>query len=160
MEADALQDRHSPIGIYYLAEDFLRAAAQSAMAQDSGELRLRFTHFVTYHLHCHSIELALKAFLRARHVSNDALKFKYGHNLKIMLRDACAEGLALQSYEAHTHVIVDWLNACGKAQTFRYSETGYFELPALTDVRATNERLLSAVKSACLAATRPSGSTC
>lgn len=145
-------ERHSAIGIYHYAEDFFIAATQLAVAATKGEFRLRFGDTVPYHLHTHSVELVLKAFLRADGVSNDSLKAIYGHKLERLLSDCVECGLALGEHQQHTELVVRWLNAHGRAETFRYFEAGYFSLPALSDVHATNQRLLTAIRPACLRA--------
>ncbi len=143
---DADVDRHDPVGSYNLGEDFFRAALHLAAAQDNNQLELTFDHTVSYHLHSHSIELVLKAFLRVIGVSNNDLKGRYGHNMKAMLDDTLLGGLMLGRDEERVCVVVKLLNAHGRAQTFRYFEAGYYQLPSLADVRAANERLLEAVK--------------
>ena len=60
-------DRYAPLGFYHLAEDFYRAAVHSA--EESEHFPRLHYKLVLYHLHTHSIELALKAFLRAKGLS-------------------------------------------------------------------------------------------
>ncbi|GGG27252.1 hypothetical protein GCM10010964_13970 [Caldovatus sediminis] len=142
-------ERHGPLGIYHFAEDFFATAVHTAEALDAKRLRLHFGDFVAYHLHAHSIELVLKAFLRTAGVGNDDLRRRYGHDLSALLRDAVAAGMALGGQEEHTREVVDWLNEHGKAQTFRYFEAGSRRLPPLADVKDANRRLLAAARCAC-----------
>ena len=66
-------DRHAPIGFYNLAEDFYKAAILCAAAREEGTVQFKFSH-VPYYLHTHSIELALKAYLRSRNITEAELK--------------------------------------------------------------------------------------
>jgi len=66
-----------------------------AEVQENGGLRLRFGDTVSYHLHMHSIELALKAFLRANGTTNDQLKRLYSHNLTTLLEKCTEYGISL-----------------------------------------------------------------
>ena len=143
-------ERHSALGSYHYAEDFHRAAVHMAEVQENGGLRLRFGDTVSYHLHMHSIELALKAFLRANGTTNDQLKRLYSHNLTTLLEKCTEYGISLGDNKKHTELVVSWLNQHGKAQTFRYFESGYFELLSILDVRTSNERILAVVKPICL----------
>lgn len=139
-------DRHSPLGIFNLAEDFHRVANHLLL----GALRLRFQHLLVLSNNVHSIELALKAFLRATGSSNNDLKVKYGHNLDRMFGDAVHNGLSLGVSQEKTRFIVNWLNDLAKDQVFRYFETGALNLPDLEEVDARNALLLHAVKPKCL----------
>ena len=72
--------RHAPLGFYHLAEDFYRSAKLTAEANEKRSVLLHYGH-VPYHLHTHSIELALKAFLRTRQVGLNDLSKSFRHDL-------------------------------------------------------------------------------
>src|SRR5438270_23046 len=80
-------DRHSPLGMFHLAEDFYRSAVFLTEARKARNLRLRFGDLAAYQLHAHSIEVFLKAFLRGRGTSNDDLWRRYGHKLNRLWKD-------------------------------------------------------------------------
>jgi len=77
-------DRYAPIGFYNLAEDFYKAAMLCAAAHEKRTVRFKFSH-VPYHLHTHSIELALKAYLRAKSVTEAELKKAFRHGFVDLL---------------------------------------------------------------------------
>jgi hypothetical protein len=62
----------SPFGFHNLARDFLRDAR---LSKSAGSTR------VTWFLYCHSLELGLKAFLKAHHATDKELR-DVGHNLE------------------------------------------------------------------------------
>jgi hypothetical protein len=146
---DSDVERHGPLGIYHFAEDFFAAAVHVAEALAARRLRLHFGTNMVYHLHVHSIELVLKAFLRTTGIGNDELRRRYGHDLSVLLRDAVEAGMALGGHEGHARVVADWLNAFVKAQTFRYFKAGSYCLPSLADVKDAKRRLLAAARCAC-----------
>jgi hypothetical protein len=74
-----LSDRSPALGLWNFAWEYAEAAKKVV-----GEPELKH---VAYYLICHSIELALKAFLRAKGKEMDDLK-KLGHNLEATLREA------------------------------------------------------------------------
>src|SRR5260370_31250200 len=78
-------DRHSARGFYNLAGDFHRAGMYVAESSARRDLKLRFNH-VPYYLHTHSIELALKAFLRASGIEERELRVQFRHGLSDILQ--------------------------------------------------------------------------
>jgi hypothetical protein len=141
-------DRHSALGFYNLAEDFYRAGVHIADSQERRDLKLRFSH-VPYYLHTHSIELALKAFLRANGIEERELKGKFRHGLSDILRK-CVE-LKLETRKPkRTAEVVSWLDELTRTQQFRYFEGGGIALPAPHEVREANERILKAVQGLCV----------
>jgi hypothetical protein len=98
-------DRYGPLGFYHLAEDFCRAAVHSANLENT-KPRLHY-NLVLYHLHTHSIELTLKAFLRAKGI--DAKETKK----QILARDDGADsgGHRAQVESQETETIVADLGA-------------------------------------------------
>ncbi|TYO61033.1 hypothetical protein FXV83_40335, partial [Bradyrhizobium hipponense] len=86
-------DRYGPLGFYHLAEDFCRAAVHSASLENS-KPRLHY-NLVLYHLHTHSIELTLKAFLRAKGIDVKELKNKFSHGMMGLMAAATRKGSGL-----------------------------------------------------------------
>jgi hypothetical protein len=65
-----MSDEHfEAIGFYVLATDYWKSAAYINDVREDGRLQLRFANTAPYYLYVHSIELALKAYLRAKGVS-------------------------------------------------------------------------------------------
>lgn len=141
-------DRYSPLGFYHLAEDFHRAAVHSAHLKDT-KPRLHY-HLVLYHLHAHSIELALKAFLRAKGIDVKELKNRFSHGMMGLMTAATERKLKVPKPKRSLQIL-QRLDQLGKVQTFRYFEAGFLSLPALDEVRHLNERLLASVRPACAA---------
>lgn len=142
-------ERYHPIGFYHLAEDFYRAAAHSAQLNE-GKSRLHYD-LVLYHLHTHSIELSLKAFLRAKGFGVKELKSKFSHGIIGLARKSAELKLRVRKPKRSLQV-VERLDQLVNLQTFRYFEAGFLSLPTLKEVRELNERMLAAVRPACLAA--------
>jgi hypothetical protein len=141
-------DRHAPIGFYNLAEDFYKAASLCAEANETRTVRFRFSH-VPYYLHTHSIELALKAYLRARSVTEAELKKSFRHGFVDLLAKCEEMGLKFRKPK-RTRQLVYFLNNLTKDQAFRYFYGGAKQVPELREMREGNERILGAVHPACL----------
>jgi len=139
-------DRYNPLGFYNLAEDFYRAAAVCQAAVENRRIRLRYD-FVLYHLHTHSIELALKAFLRAHGLSVAELK-KLSHGL-VAIYERCVSLRMRVKKPKRTAQVAQWLDELSRTQTFRYFEMGTLTLPTLAEVQSANERILSSVQAKC-----------
>jgi hypothetical protein len=140
-------DRHAPLGFNNLAEDFYRAAILCAKAHENREVRFRFSH-VPYYLHSHSIELALKAFLRVHGVTEVELKKSFRHGFVDLLGRCEQLGLKFRKPK-RTRQLVDFLNELTRRQAFRYFYGGIKQQPALAEVRDGNERILASVHRAC-----------
>lgn len=140
-------ERYGPMGFYHLAEDFYRAAIHSAGLQDT-KPRLHYS-LVLYHLHAHSIELALKAFLRAKGIDVKELKNKFSHGMTGLMAAATERKLRVGKPKRSLQIL-ERLDQLGKAQTFRYFEAGFLSLPALHEVQQLNERMLLSVRPACI----------
>jgi hypothetical protein len=141
-------DRFAPLGFYHLAEDFYRAAVRSASLEDA-KPRLHYS-LVLYHLHTHSIELTLKAFLRAKGIDVKELKNKFSHGMMGLMGVGTERKLKVRKPKRSLHIL-ERLDQLGKVQTFRYFEAGFLSLPTLDEVRQLNERMLSSVRPACIA---------
>ncbi len=82
-----------------------------------------FKDFVPYHLHTHSIELAMRGFLHAEGTSTEQLE-RIGHKLMNLLERCVEQGIGLGQHEARPRDVIALLNADAKVQTFRYYEGG------------------------------------
>ena len=141
-------DRYAPIGFYNLAEDFYKAAMLCAAAHEKRTVRFKFSH-VPYHLHTHSIELALKAYLRAKSVTEAELKKAFRHGF-VDLRAKCGQLGPKFRKPKRTRELVSFLNELTKEQAFRYFYGASKLLPELREMREGNERILAAVQPACV----------
>jgi len=112
-------DRHNPLGFYHLAEDFFRAARYVSRGEGSTAIKLHFS-FVAHHLHAHSIELALKAFLRAKGVPMNTLRYDLGHKLT-KVWDECIRYKLKTSKPKRTAQLVAFVDQLLKVQALRYS---------------------------------------
>jgi hypothetical protein len=131
--------RHSPVGFYHFGEDFFQVAAHSSGAIDHGDLTLRF-NLVLYHLHTHSIELLLKAFLLAHGVTEKELRGKYRHGLNELWARCIAFKLRPKKSK-RTAMIVETLDELLRDQRLRYFESGSWRLHDLVEVRSANKRI-------------------
>lgn len=129
---------HEALGTLHYGEDFCRAAIAVSNAVESDKLRQIFKDFVPYHLHTHSIELAMKGFLRASGTSTEQLA-RIGHKLMNLFNRCVEQGIGLGEHEARARAVIALLNANAKVQTFRYYEASLVRLPTLADTRAVNE---------------------
>jgi hypothetical protein len=146
-------DRHAPVGFYNLAEDFYKAAILCATGREERTVRFKFSH-VPYYLHTHSIELALKAYLRTRAITEAELKKSFRHGFIDLLAKCEELGLKFRKPK-RTRELVHFLNELTKDQAFRYFYGGAKQLPKLHEMREGNERILAAVHPACLKSVRP-----
>lgn len=142
---NAAIDRYSPLGFYNLACDFQRAAAHLSNSVENKSLKLRF-HQPVYHLHAHSIELLLKSYLRARGISANKIRNKFGHDFEKLWDGCCVRKLKCKKPK-RTEQPVKFVGKLVMAQRFRYFETGYLTLPRLDEVSEVNERIRLAVSS-------------
>jgi hypothetical protein len=147
---DSTIDRQSAVGFLIGAEDFYRAAVHLADSRHQRALKLRSNDSISYHLHTHSIELSLKAYLRTKGLSYDEIWKTYWHNLGRLLEASVQLGLRPKKPK-RTAQLVESLNELLKDQASRYRKTQYLTLPTLAEVRSANERLLAAVEPAVLA---------
>ena len=83
----------------------------------------------TYYLLCHGIELALKSYLAASGVSEDALR-KLRHDLKRALRDAQRRGFV--PADDRFPEIVKWLTPYHLDHFFRYPRTPSGAAPSVS----------------------------
>jgi hypothetical protein len=146
---DPEEDHPPPIGILLFGESFLKAAEFLQESIQNGPLRLRFDAPV-YQLLTHSIELMLKAYLRAQGISAEDLRVKYGHGLQ-KLYAACGEaGLILSRDErVRADILIDWVGQIGKLHDFRYFAMGYKQYPGIQDLERLGRELFAAIRPHC-----------
>ena len=76
-------------------------------------------------LYCLSIELGLKAFLKAQNFSQETLKNSYGHDLVKLLNEAEKKGLFLLKYDKMVEYSKTY-NLLYKKKEMEYIDTGYY----------------------------------
>jgi HEPN domain-containing protein len=111
------------IGLGQDARKYLDAAAHLDLADDA------YTHAFappTYFLICHSIELALKAYL-ASHGLDERRLMRIGHRLERALEEA--KKAAFSPAGNRFEELVQWLAPYHAEHSFRYRQLGYFRLP-------------------------------
>lgn len=109
-----------------------------------------------YTLYFHSLELALKAFLRYRQVPTDELRrHELGHDISALLERSIVEGLALSpELLAHIRTLAGILNEANRYQGLRYWNGGG-DIPNPDWTTETIEQLLSAVTARVIPAPEP-----
>ena len=99
-----------------------------------------------YILAFHAIELALKAFLAKRGLSNAALaRSPYSHNLVKLCAEARAQGLRLTVHNADA--LIEWINEYhDEGAAIRYKFAEQTEIPNCTTLFPIAEEILTASK--------------
>ena len=146
--------RLSPLGFHRYASEFFDVA-NSIKAQE-------LFSPVPYYLHCHSLELILKAFLLTKNVPMDDLKSqKLGHNLTKILNRAKQEGLSdiveiTQVQNAEIRKANAYYNVPQKGfEYFKVTSaiTKYRDLPDIEILAELTARLIAELEGPCLNAT-------
>jgi hypothetical protein len=121
------------------ARSYLIAARRLAAGDLRGVLR------PTYFLLGHALELAIKAFLAAKDVSDDELERKIGHDLKRAYRKALKCGL----HEGQEHrALVDKIAPFHKGLSFRYRKLDFDSVPEFERCAAITDAVTSAIEPA------------
>ncbi len=142
----------SAFGLWRYAEQYLSAALE--IQQSAGSIAERIAQNISipaYFLVGHSVELSLKAFLRAKGMSVNELASKgYGHNLESLLRESKRRklGVAVRLKKADVDAIL-LLNQSYKPKELEYIVTGYRQLPAYDVLAACATKLVTGLKSYC-----------
>lgn len=97
---------------------------------------------VKYFLLCHSIELAMKAFLREKGYTRRQL-INNGHDLEKLIRLLRDNDVEI---DVSSMVKTFSINNYYKNKQFEYPQTGYKELPSLDDMKTLSKLLLNMVK--------------
>jgi hypothetical protein len=117
-----------------------RASAEVLFAQFG---KADVTHDPTYYLYFHSIELVLKAFLRAKGLNLDTFR----HHLLTKLYAECkAQGLMIPDVDKHEPTnVVSLMEAGNQYQGFRYFNSESISIPALPWLSEFLPKLIAAV---------------
>jgi len=110
-----------------LAKDYLNASAI---------LNTNFKNapqWPTFSCTCQSLELFLKAFLRVQGISADDLKWKFGHDLRLLFDKARELGLSFDSIDK-LGKFIPLINQAHKDRDFQYEKIGERELPFSNDL--------------------------
>lgn len=134
------------MGLWTHANEFYHAVLVLVRPENDGLLH------PSYYLTSHSIELALKAFLRGNGVSLDDLKNqkKLGHDLEKILNNATYLGLGtfLEITEKDKFAVYA-INDYYKGKELEYIVTGFKRFPKIELLISFNGRLLDAIKQFC-----------
>jgi hypothetical protein len=143
-ELDNEQDeRTTAAGLWVHAVSYLRAAEQvSKMNCDS--------HAPLYFLYSNAIELALKAYLRAKGASLSELQ-DMGHKLPSLLARARAAGLIEGKQEPANAAVLERLEPYGRNDESRYIVTGFKTLPPEEALQSVAANLVAAARAICIA---------
>jgi HEPN domain-containing protein len=147
-------DRRTSLGLLNFAASYMRAAEHLVSEIEHGRLKLRFHDPVEF-LAGHAVELALKAFLRARGLADDELQ-RLGHDLEELMNEAKRLGLTVEVTEQESrHVLL--LNARYGYSPYRvrYLETGAYDAHDDRVVLAFARRVEAAIRPAIEAAYVP-----
>jgi hypothetical protein len=144
------EQRTTAFGLWRFAEDYLNAALLVKRPAESFRDNLEIS-IPAYFLAGHSIELSLKAFLRARGVSVGDLRSKaYGHNLEAILRESRRRKLGLVVSLTKTDIdSVFLLNQVYKPKELEYIVTGYRQFPAYGALVVCAKKLVQGLKDYC-----------
>jgi hypothetical protein len=143
---------HAQPGLFHLyASQFLLAARSLPPVEG---------RFAPVHLYlpCHSIELALKAFLSLKGISANKLAWMYRHNLKRLEKAAASKDL--EKYVALTPEMRSAIRNASAYYTgkiFEYPKLeeatkGYPQAPDVSVLMATADLLVASLKAPCEAA--------
>jgi hypothetical protein len=141
------EERTTATGLWMFAESYRDAA--NLLAQRASELRHQAP---IYYLYAHSIELALKAALRAKGVTVEDLSSKrLGHDLMKLLAE-CRK-LRLQRrlrLGKRREAILSLLTELNREHELRYIKTGATSRPTLGILREIAARVLDAARLICV----------
>lgn len=141
-------DKTPSSGLWWFAADYYKAAV---VTFDVKRCRLS-SETVPCYLVCHSIELVLKAFLRAKGLRVQTLINKFGHDLESTLTEAKKQDLdrfCMVSSEFCEHL--RRANFHYKSKDFEYIVVGIMHLPSLDILLNGTKALLEGTKEFCLA---------
>jgi hypothetical protein len=140
-------DRTPSSGLWSFANEYYRAAL---LVQVRGESVLAYTT-VHYYLVCHSIELVLKAFLRAKGYWIQNLRDQFGHDLELALTEARKQGLG--EFCSVSDEFVEHLRRANfyyRLKDFEYIVAGVMHLPSLDVLLTGTGVLVEGTKGFCL----------
>ena len=116
-------DRTTPIGLFNFADSYWRSAAALKKA------KVQATHpdAPICFLYYHSVELYLKAYLRAEGYPVDDLRTRYGHNAIKLCDEAKRHGLHLDEEDV---AVLAYMGNTDAVIESRFPRTGFFRRPA------------------------------
>jgi hypothetical protein len=140
-------ERTTATGLWMFAESYRDAA--NLLAQRASELRHQAP---IYYLYAHSIELALKAALRAKGVTVEELSSKrLGHDLMKLLAECRNLRLTRRlRLGKRRESILSLLTELNRDHELRYIKTGSTSRPTLGILREIATRLLDAARPLCV----------
>jgi hypothetical protein len=129
------------IGFLNFASTF-KEAADLLLANRSRELETP-----SYYLLCHSVELALKAFLKTKGFSDDLMKSKeLGHNLTRLMDESLRHGLAdVVKMDDTALEIIHVVDEYYRTKGFEYLLPGFKTYPRLEDLEAVVKKLITEI---------------
>src|SRR6516164_7697601 len=130
-------ERTNSLGLFNTAEAYrLSAMALPALKVDSGfrEMPVRFLYY-------HALELYLKALLRQKH-SIAAARNSFGHQIKLLVREAETLGLVVGEIDRYVLALIDDTDAIIDS---RYIRTGTKRVAALEALDGTSKRIRDGV---------------
>jgi len=141
------------LGLWRYGNDYLRAAfsVQKQPSNVFDEMRIKSAPMPAYFLIGHSIELSLKAFLRARGVSIKVLRSReYGHDLQALLKEARKRKLGNEVKLSQNELnAIALLNHAYKNKEFEYINPGKVTLPTYGRICKVAEKLSKGLKGIC-----------
>ena len=143
-------ERMTPLGFLRFSSEYLRAA--TIIHQKDPTLITP-----VYFLACHSIELAMKAYLLARGQKLAHLKNALRHDLEALHKLAITQSPPEFPSSPELVAILKLVGAYYKEKQFEYIEVGFKTLPTIDDLLTQASRTVSGVGSALNLRTRTSG---
>ena len=135
------ESRTTSAGLWTLGDEFFRIVEYVP----EGKRRL----FPCYYLLSHSIELTLKAFLRAKDYTVPEL-IEIGHDLGELLRHAELRGICgIVALEERHLDAIETANAIYKNKVWEYRKRGFKEYPILDDLYSFARVLLDGTRGEC-----------
>lgn len=141
-------DPQPPHGLFHFSISFFDTAKLAHSAYDNGELNLLFNEPI-YYLYCHTMELAMKGYLRAKGMSEKELsKRQFGHSL-LSLWQACLKRQLVmgEGVQSMVSTVIERLHPYTVGEyRFRYARTGVMVVPLLDDVRTAATKLIGSIE--------------
>ena len=144
------EERQTGVGLWRYAYEYLKAAK----TVDDHDPNPWVASSVTYQCACQGIELAFKAYLRAKGYDLHSLR-KMGHSLVKCMKTAAKCGLPARS--AADGTVIRMVDRYYKTQEFRYIKTGIKEYPNISELLRAGAVLLDAIAADVAVATGNTG---
>ena len=148
-EAASPTEDMAALGFWNRASDFLHSGDAVMQTPDVGG------EYIACYLYAHGLELAFKAYMRAREVGVEKLRKKYGHKLEKLLSGADKLGLeAHVSLTAEHRAVIAQVADAYAEKCFEYPKPGILTLPHAHRLREVLALLLPSIKRMVLTATK------